>query len=131
MVQALADESVARVIVCGSRNWADRAAVSRAIESARVMLGRPLLIVHGAARGADALADDVARELGFEREAHPADWGRFGKRAGFLRNRDMADAGAWLCLAFPMGESVGTRMMMKLCRDVGIPVLDCGAPKGG
>lgn len=48
-------------------------------------------------------------ELGFETERHPADWKRFGRRAGPIRNEEMAVAGADLAIGFRSeGKSSGT-----------------------
>lgn len=84
------------------------------------------LIVHGDSRGADRLAARVARELGMDTESHPADWRRWGKSAGWVRNSQMAQAGAVLCVAFPGGR--GTASMVSIAREARIPVFG-GAPR--
>lgn len=87
------------VIVCGSRDWTDR-------DTIRAWLSRlpaGTTVVHGAARGADTLAGEVARELGFEVREYPARWETEGKAAGPMRNQRMLDAereGLRLVLAF-------------------------------
>lgn len=108
-----------RVLVTGGRDYADRETVFR--ELAALDTGDvSITIVHGAARGADTLADQAAAKLGFTREPHPANWARLGKTAGFVRNEAMADRGADLCIAFPGGN--GTRDMVARCGRHGIPV---------
>ena len=108
-----------RVIVCGSRGWADGDVIARALSA----LPANAVIVHGAGRGADTLAEEAARELGLSTEPHPANWGRFGRSAGPRRNAEMAEAGADLCLAFRLdGPSPGTDDMIRKCRSAGIPV---------
>lgn len=114
-----------RVIVCGSRDWNYRQIISDRL--AQLPPGeRPgiddTIIVHGAARGADRIAAQEAEKLGLIVEAHPADWDRYGKRAGLLRNDRMAAAGADLCIAFWDGRSVGTAHMMAAARKYAIPV---------
>jgi len=93
-----------RVIVTGSRHWTDVAEVERAL----LRLPRDAVIVHGAARGLDAIAARVAVEQGLTVEAHPADWGSHGRAAGPIRNQAMVDLGVDECLAFPLPDSVGT-----------------------
>ncbi len=112
-----------RVIVWGGRDFDDeplvRAVLTHLIEQCGD--GWPV-IVHGDSRGADRLAARVARELGCDTEAHPADWGRHGRSAGWVRNSRMAQAGAVLCVAFPGGR--GTASMVEIAREAGIRVLE-------
>lgn len=115
-----------RLLITGSRSWTNRRVIEAAIATATWRDSPNVIVVHGAARGADTLAGEVARERDLLVEEHPADWGRFGKRAGYIRNQEMALLGADVCLAFPLGESKGTRMMMMLAMMEGIPVIDLG-----
>jgi hypothetical protein len=58
-------------------------------------------------------------------EKHPADWNQFGKCAGFLRNYQMVQKGADLCIAFIVpGQSNGTMHTVEAARAVGIPVTE-------
>ena len=114
-----------RVIVTGSREHTDRQMIDQALDAVEANLDpkwdwTDIVLVHGAAPGADTIAAELARDKGWQVEAHHADWEKYGKRAGYIRNREMADAGADLCLAFPIGESRGTRMMMDLAQRAGI-----------
>lgn len=60
-----------KVLVCGSRDWLNEFAVERELRK----LPKGAIIVHGdCPTGADALADKVARKLGFEVRTYPADW---------------------------------------------------------
>lgn len=114
-----------RIIVCGSRHWTDRKAIADKLYD--VVTERNLrfpdpVIVHGAAKGADRLCEDEAGKAGLLVEAHPADWEAHGKRAGLIRNEQMAELGAVLCVAFWDGRSTGTAHMMDTARRHGIPV---------
>ena len=114
-----------RILVTGSRNWADRLVIGEAIRKAcdnAVTPGR-IVIVHGAAPGADSIAEDWGRRWGMITEAHPANWDRYGKAAGPRRNAEMVALGADICLAFPLGESRGTRGCIALAEKAGIPVV--------
>lgn len=117
---------MSRVIVCGSRDWTDRDAIASRLFD----LPPGSTIVHGAARGADRIAAQEGQKLGHLIEAHPADWSAYGKRAGFIRNKEMALLGADLCIAFWDGHSKGTSMMVDLADDHGIPLelITDGAP---
>jgi hypothetical protein len=113
-----------RVLVTGSRYWRDRDVVRERLAK----LPRTTIIVHGAARGLDTIAYEVARELGFDDEPHPADWARHGKGAGVIRNGEMVALGAHLCLAFPTGTSIGTWDCVRRAQAAGITVEIIGEP---
>jgi len=90
-----------RILVTGSRLWADRYRVETAIREVCVRQGwKNTVVICGAATGADMCAAVSARAMGLRVEQHTADWQRHGKAAGPLRNQAMVDAGADLCLAF-------------------------------
>lgn len=109
-----------RVIVTGSRDWDDARTI-------RLMLARyngpNTTLVHGdCPTGADAIAKQFAEENGWTIEPHPADWDRWKKSAGPRRNREMAELGADVCLAFHKDNSRGTQNMINNCHKNGIPV---------
>jgi hypothetical protein len=67
----------------------------------------------------------VAEELGIPVLSFPADWARFGRAAGPIRNQRMLDEGKpTLVLAFHNNivESKGTKDMVKRARKAGIRV---------
>jgi hypothetical protein len=113
-----------RILVTGSRDWDDEQAIRDAIADVAMMQGDDFILVHGAARGADSLAAQVVDGWGGKArtEAHPADWHGEGRAAGILRNQRMVDLGADICLAFPKGESRGTRDCIRRAEKAGIPV---------
>jgi hypothetical protein len=99
-----------RILITGSRDWADDTRLSFELGAAigeACRTGHPMasvVIVHGdCPTGADAMADAVARHYGYRVERHPADWrpgGKLDKSAGYRRNAEMVAAGADLCLCF-------------------------------
>jgi hypothetical protein len=110
-----------RVLVCGSRDWTDRDAIASALT------GLPgehydIEVIHGGARGADLIADEEARALGFATCRYPADWQAHGRRAGILRNLQMLDDKPNIVLAFQVGGSRGTQHTIDEARRRGIPV---------
>lgn len=112
----------ARILVTGSRAWTDYDVIRDAIEKAAADLGGDAVVVHGNAQGADRLADRAARALGLRTEPRSARWRTEGRAAGPLRNQRMVDLGADVCLAFPLGESRGTRDAITRAEAAGIPV---------
>lgn len=116
-----------RILVTGSRHWADEEACRRAIEAAMGEVpARECTLVHGAAPGADTVCARIGAELGMRVEAHPAQWAKYGRRAGPIRNAEMVRGGANVCLAFPLGASPGTRHCAGLAAKAGIPVVWAG-----
>lgn len=107
-----------RTIVTGSRRWNDRTKIVNRLAD----LPPDTTVVHGGARGADSIAHQEAQKLGLLVEVHKADWERYGKPAGLIRNHKMAEMGADLCLAFLRDNSTGTLHMVEEARRRGIPV---------
>ncbi len=126
-----------RVLITGSRDFTDRAIIAKALSQVRRENGyRTLVIVHGDARGADALAKKIAEgaDPGRAREeAHPVPnsvWypngsnGPLDHSAGPRRNKRMVAAGADICLAFFLAgaKNTGTKHCSNAAAKAGIPV---------
>lgn len=110
-----------RILVTGSRDWEDGKAIAAALLASGARVG--VTLVHGACpTGADAIADRIAQTFAMNIERHPADWEKYGKRAGFIRNKEMVDAGADICLAFIKNHSRGASMTAMLAERAGIIV---------
>ena len=79
----------------------------------------PDVIVQGGAPGADRLANDIANEFGITCETYDADWEKYGKRGGYIRNKQMLEQGKPdMVVAFYDGKKTkGTAMMVGLARD--------------
>lgn len=95
-----------RVIVTGSRDWVRASSVNTALDSVLRKYGRVTLVQGLCPTGADALAHrwvtmrsrtGLVSEVGF-----PANWDKHGRRAGFMRNEEMVQAGAEMVLAFAL-----------------------------
>ncbi|MGH3826912.1 MAG: DUF2493 domain-containing protein [Pseudonocardiaceae bacterium] len=117
-----------RILVTGSRTWDDKDTIDSAITGYLRSIststeGDPPcpVVVHGGARGADQLADRVARERGWTPECHRADWDRYGRSAGYRRNAVMVTLGANVCLAFIHQHSPGATHAAELAQRAGIP----------
>jgi hypothetical protein len=70
-------------------------------------------IVSGCARGADRLGELYAKRRKIPIKKFPADWKKYGKRAGFLRNLEMAEY-ADAVILFWDGKSKGTKNMIEI-----------------
>lgn len=108
-----------KVIIAGSRNIQDRGAVGRAIASAPFTITE---VVSGTARGVDTIAENIAATKGYPVKLFPADWDKYGKPAGAIRNKEMADYADALIAVWD-GESKGTRHMIETMNRANKPVL--------
>jgi len=108
------------VLVCGSRYWHSR----RAIQDAIYNLPHGTSIIHGNCKGADTMAGEAAKVMGFSICIFNADWGRHGLAAGPVRNREMLNQKPDLVIAFhdDINSSKGTRDCVEEAKIRGIPV---------
>jgi hypothetical protein len=113
-----------RILVTGSRTWHDGRRIRKALAAAvHADPHEAHVLVSGACpSGADAIAEETAMDMGWDVETHPADWDKYGKRAGFIRNDEMVKLGADLVLAFIKDGSKGATMTARLAKEAGIPV---------
>lgn len=100
-----------RVIVAGGRDFIDWEHTCLVLDHITTPLSN-LEIVSGGARGADAQGERYAEDVGCHIRIFPADWDKHGKRAGILRNEEMALYGHIL-VAFWDGKSPGTKHMIQ------------------
>ena len=110
-----------RVLICGDRDWTDKESIRSNLSS----LQDVEVVIEGEARGADSLGREVAEELDIPVIKFPAQWDRFGKAAGYLRNTHMLRYGQPdIVLAFHdnLEESKGTKDMVLQAQKAGVPV---------
>ena len=109
-----------RILVCGGRDFKDRDLLYNSLLP--YMNDTNLTIIHGNASGADTLGRIWAEAFSHKVESYPADWNKYGKRAGYIRNVQMLNEGKPdLVIAFPGGK--GTQMMINLAEAAGVPVV--------
>lgn len=113
-----------RILVTGSRDWDDWETLSQAIIDAWRSAGCPpwVTVIQGGARGADFMAEQLARKVCWKVETYPANWNGFGRGAGMIRNREMIATGADVCLAFIRNQSRGATHCANEAEKAGIPV---------
>lgn len=113
-----------KLIVAGGREFKDYQRLSAEIFSYAEGVGDNVgvSLVSGMARGADALGYRFAKENNVKVYEFPADWDKYGKRAGYLRNSEMAQFADAL-MAFWDGKSRGTRHMIEAMTQMGKPVI--------
>lgn len=78
-----------RILICGDRDYKDWMQVREYLDT----ISRTAIIIHGGARGADSIAGNLATYLNMKVIKYPADWDKYGRAAGILRNQQMLDEG--------------------------------------
>jgi glycerophosphoryl diester phosphodiesterase len=107
-----------KVIIAGGRNITDYNVVKIAYHKSGLQATE---IVSGAAKGVDYLGELFAKNNGISIKRFPADWNKYGKRAGPLRNLEMAEYADALIAVWD-GESKGTSNMIAQARQHGLIV---------
>lgn len=110
-----------KILVTGGRDYEDQATFDRVMDQISMELQRVVCIIQGGARGADELARGWAFERMCPVMTFPANWDRFGRGAGPIRNEWMLEYGQPdLVVAFPGGK--GTAHMVKIATEAGVAV---------
>lgn len=117
---------VKRVIIAGTRglpNSPEQEKIIRDWLLTGFLLLKPDVILCGAAKGIDTLGALMAKEYGAQIEYYPADWDGLGKRAGYVRNVQMAENADELWLIWD-GKSPGSKMMKNIALQRKLLVLE-------
>lgn len=92
-----------KILFTASRHLRDRTPVHTGLENtvAQVPEEQPVIVMQGGARGGDRFADEWAQahRPRIKPREYPAQWEKFGNRAGRLRNEEMVDRHPNVCLA--------------------------------
>lgn len=72
-------------------------------------------------RGADRIGEQYAKENGLKKTIFKAEWGKYGRAAGPIRNEEMAKI-ADCVICFWDGKSAGTKSMINLAKKYNKPV---------
>lgn len=111
------------VLFFGSRDWRDSRPIAADLDT---LDPERFVVLHGDCNGADEIADALARERGIHVARVGALWGKFGKGAGYKRNRTMAALGPARGFGYVSGSegsplTKGSRMMLDLAQAAGVP----------
>jgi hypothetical protein len=104
-----------KVAVVGSRTFNDYNLLKETLDK---LYPKISLIVSGGAKGADSLAERYAQEEGIPTLVFKPEWKKYGKAAGFIRNKDIIMASETV-VAFWDGVSKGTQNSMDHAKDLG------------
>lgn len=128
-------EKLYRVIIAGGRDFDDYYLVEDNVMewildtylSDHYEDGKCIIeFISGKAKGADALGEKFAKKHNYKITFFPADWNTYGKAAGPIRNRQMAEytaqANVGVLFAFWDGKSRGTKNMIDTAKKLGLDV---------
>jgi hypothetical protein len=110
-----------RVLVCGDRYWN----AIGPIKSVLATYPPDTVLIHGDCRGADKTAGRVGLAFGFQIEKYPAQWDKYGRGAGVIRNQQMLNEGKpdeVIGFHDNIMLSRGTKDMLRRAQKAGIPV---------
>lgn len=103
-----------KIVIAGTRTFSDYKLMDEEIKKFLIEneVSNPE-IVSGMSRGADKLGFRWAEQNGFQTKKFPADWNKYGRAAGPIRNKEMLNYGDSV-LVFWDGKSVGTKHMIDI-----------------
>lgn len=83
-----------RIIIIGSRKRDSEDDFFEVVDAfLKIYEGHDIIISGGCPKGADRFAERISTETGVPIVIFPANWEKFGKAAGFIRNTDIARNG--------------------------------------
>lgn len=102
--------------MCGGRDFDDWELLHSSLQKLPIKS-----IVNGGARGADVMSSSYAEQYAIPVVVYPAEWDKYGKGAGHIRNaRMLQNYKPDLVVAFPGGK--GTANMIKIAKIGGVRV---------
>lgn len=113
-----------RIIIAGTRTFSDyellRKVMSQTFGSLSMQEIREMKIVSGGCQGADMIGETFAHNNGLICVRFPANWNLYGKKAGPIRNEEMAKYASetyGILIAFWDGKSRGTKNMIDTAKE--------------
>ena len=112
-----------KVIVAGGRDFKDYHLLKETLDNFQQEYGDITEVVSGGARGSDKLGEKYANENTIPIKRFVPDWEGLGKKAGFVRNRQMGDYAKehnGMLVAFWDRQSRGTKGMIDYTTKIGL-----------
>lgn len=107
-----------RTIIAGSRSIDDYEIIDRAVRESGFEITQ---VISGGARGVDSLGEHWAKINRVPISVFKAKWDTYGKRAGYLRNEEMAKQADALIAVWD-GKSKGTEHMVRIANNHNLKV---------
>lgn len=106
-----------RILIAGCRNYTNYYEAKKYIDYclSDIRNSHEIIIVSGGCNGADMIGELYAKENNFIIERYPAQWNKYGKKAGSIRNKTMAGVADFI-ICFWDDKSNGTRSMIQCAK---------------
>jgi hypothetical protein len=111
-----------KTIIAGSRHLKNRETIMECIYECP-WIQEITEVVSGGAEGVDAIGEEWADIVGLGIRIFKANWNKYGKNAGPMRNRQMAAYADSLILIWN-GESKGSANMLSNARNAGLLIFE-------
>ena len=100
-----------KVLICGDRHWGDPEPIKELLTLLQTTTNNQLLIITGGAPGADQTAERLCESLNIPNTIFYANWEKYGRRAGPIRNSVMIGTRPDIVIAFHnnVDSSKGTK----------------------
>lgn len=108
-----------KIAIVGSREFKNKEFVKTKIRD--FLCPNEDTLISGGARGVDSWAEEVADERKCNKRIFKPEWDKYGKSAGFIRNKLIIDSANYV-VAFWDGQSKGTKHSIDLAIKQGKPV---------
>ena len=117
-----------KLLCCGDRNWTNKNRIRE------ILISYPpdTTVIEGESEGADKLCKEVAKSLGMVVIPVPANWDKYGRAAGPIRNKLMLDMKPEIVIGFHsnIATSLGTKNCLIQARNMGIRTIVITEKKG-
>ena len=115
---------VKKILVCGDRHWTDSKAILSVLKYFVKRFSEDSLeVIEGEAWGADSIAAYHASKLGLKVHPFLAQWEKYGRAAGHIRNSEMLNQKPDIVIGFHdrIQDSKGTHDMLNKSKKSGVP----------
>lgn len=110
----LTEKPTYRIVIGGCRDFNDYSIFEPFVDKClqRLSAEGNIVILSGHCSGVDTMAEKYAKEHDYELEIYPAEWEKYGKKAGPLRNELMVQKSNYV-IAFWDEKSRGTKSLIQ------------------
>lgn len=101
-----------KVVIAGYRNFDNYDVLKKYVDTCLAEFGaQEIRIISGHCKGVDLMGERYAKEKGHSLEIYPAEWKKYGRAAGPIRNKQMAE-NTDILIAFTCANATGTKNMI-------------------